>query len=188
MEKRTTALTCPECRGPLSKERQERIVEYACRVGHRYSPLAVKNEHYDTVERSLWAFVVALEEAADIAEWLAPELGQEGIGEASKQREQPALLKTISQDFPRTGPNEMSRHKGLKSRALPASSAPFLPAALAQNFLCPVGAMPAQNTHLDIADFLIVNKNFFDLLQDHLVEARKILDICIEQRGLCHRN
>jgi two-component system chemotaxis response regulator CheB len=103
LDKRATALTCPECRGPLSEERQGRIVEYACRVGHRYSPLAMKNEHHDTVERSLWASVVALEEAADIAERLAPELGQEGIEEASKQREQAALLKTILAKLPEDG-------------------------------------------------------------------------------------
>ena len=100
MQKKATALTCPECRGPISEERQGKIVEYACRVGHRYSPLAMKNEHHDTVERSLWASVVALEEAADIAEQLAPELGPEGIEEASKQREQAAFLKTILARLP----------------------------------------------------------------------------------------
>ena len=94
--KRATALTCPECRGPISEERQGKIIEYACRVGHRYSPLAMKNEHHDTVERSLWASVVALEEAADIAERLAPELGQ-GI-RGSKQT---AGTGCFSQDHPR---------------------------------------------------------------------------------------
>jgi two-component system chemotaxis response regulator CheB len=103
MEKRATALTCPECRGPISEERQGKIVEYTCRVGHRYSPLAMKNEHHDTVERSLWASVVALEEAADIAERLAPELGQDGIEEASKQREQATLLKMILARVPEDG-------------------------------------------------------------------------------------
>lgn len=103
MEKRMTALTCPECRGPISEERQGKIVEYACRVGHRYSPLAMKNEHHDTVERSLWASVVALEEAADIAERLAPELGQDRTEEARKQREQAAFLKAILARLPEDG-------------------------------------------------------------------------------------
>ena len=103
MQKKATALTCPECRGPISEERQGKIVEYACRVGHRYSPLAMKNEHHDTVERSLWASVVALEEAADIAEQLAPELGQEGIEEAIKQRKQAAFLKAILAKLPEDG-------------------------------------------------------------------------------------
>jgi two-component system chemotaxis response regulator CheB len=103
MKKRVTALTCPECRGPISEERQGNIVEYACRVGHRYSPLAMKNEHHDTVERSLWASVVALEEAADIAERLAPELGQDGVEEARKQREQAAFVKTLLARLPEDG-------------------------------------------------------------------------------------
>jgi two-component system chemotaxis response regulator CheB len=103
MEKRVSALTCPECRGPIWEERQGKIVEYACRVGHRYSPLAMKKEHHDTVERSLWASVVALEEAADIAEYLAPELGHEGVGEASKQRDQATFLKNILARLPEDG-------------------------------------------------------------------------------------
>ena len=82
----------------------------------------------------------------------------------------------------------MSRRKGPKSRALPARVAPLLPAALTQNFPRPVGAVPTQNGHLDIADSLIINKEFFDLLQDHPVEPGKILDVRIEQRGLRHRD
>jgi two-component system, chemotaxis family, protein-glutamate methylesterase/glutaminase len=68
IQKIPTNLTCPECRGPLKEERQGRIREYRCRVGHAYSPLAMASEHEDTIERTLWAAVVALEEAADIAE------------------------------------------------------------------------------------------------------------------------
>jgi hypothetical protein len=63
----------------------------------------MKNEHHDTVERSLWASVVALEEAADIAERLVTELGQEGLEEASRQREQAAFLKAILARLPEDG-------------------------------------------------------------------------------------
>ena len=68
LEKHFSGLTCPECRGPLTEERQGRIVEYRCRVGHAYAPLALVEEHREAVERTLWATLVALEEAADIAE------------------------------------------------------------------------------------------------------------------------
>lgn len=40
LERNLVDLTCPECRGPVWEERQGRIVEYRCRVGHAYSPLA----------------------------------------------------------------------------------------------------------------------------------------------------
>jgi two-component system chemotaxis response regulator CheB len=45
LEKTFPGLTCPECRGPLWEQRQGTIVEYHCRVGHAYSPLAMAQEH-----------------------------------------------------------------------------------------------------------------------------------------------
>ena len=92
IERSQIKVTCPECRGPLWEERQGRIVEYRCRVGHIYSPLTMAQQHDETVERSLWATVVALEEAADIGEELAPELGPEGAQTARKKRTQAAIL------------------------------------------------------------------------------------------------
>jgi two-component system chemotaxis response regulator CheB len=100
MERRSSALTCPECRGPLWEERQGNIIEYRCRVGHAYSPLTMESEHHDTVERSLWSTIVALEEAADIAETLAPELGRRSLEEAEERREQAALLKKMLNRMP----------------------------------------------------------------------------------------
>jgi two-component system, chemotaxis family, protein-glutamate methylesterase/glutaminase len=95
MEKILSHLTCPECRGPLSKERQGKIVEYRCRVGHVFSPLAMAQEHRDTVERSLWMSVLALEEAAEIAEALVPELGPDALEDARTKRKQSADLKAM---------------------------------------------------------------------------------------------
>src|SRR5262249_5799551 len=39
LERERSELTCPECRGPLWRESQGKVVEYTCRVGHTYSPL-----------------------------------------------------------------------------------------------------------------------------------------------------
>ena len=100
MERRSSALTCPECRGPLWEERQGNIIEYRCRVGHAYSSLSMESEHHDTVERSLWSTIVALEEAADIAETLAPELGGRSLEDALAKREQAALLKKMLNRMP----------------------------------------------------------------------------------------
>jgi len=100
MSRTPSDLTCPECRGPLWEERQGRIVEYTCRVGHRYTPLAMEAEHRITVERSLWSSLVALEEAAEIAEKLAPELSESAPGEARRYREQAALLKEMLERIP----------------------------------------------------------------------------------------
>jgi two-component system, chemotaxis family, protein-glutamate methylesterase/glutaminase len=95
MEKILSHLTCPECRGPLTKERQGRIVEYRCRVGHLYSPLAMAQEHRDTVERSLWMSVLALEEAAEITDELASELGPGALEDARAKRKQSADLRAM---------------------------------------------------------------------------------------------
>ena len=95
MERIPSHLTCPECRGPLSRERQGKILEYRCRVGHVFSPLAMAEEHRDTVERSLWMSVLALEEAAEIAEALASELGPDALEEARAKRKQSADLKAM---------------------------------------------------------------------------------------------
>jgi len=52
-------------------------------------------EHRTTVERSLWSSLVAVEEGAEIAEKLAPELGESALAEAHRYREQAALLKEM---------------------------------------------------------------------------------------------
>jgi two-component system, chemotaxis family, protein-glutamate methylesterase/glutaminase len=101
MEKVLSHLTCPECRGPLTKERQGKIVEYRCRVGHVFSPLAMAQEHRDTVERSLWISVLALEEAAEITEELAPELGPDALEDARAKRKQSADLRVMLNTSPR---------------------------------------------------------------------------------------
>ena len=104
MERTKIAWTCPECRGPLWEERQGRIVEYRCRVGHSYSPLHMVKDHEETVERSLWSTIVALEEAAEIAEKIAPELGSPTLEEARKKRAQAETLRGMLTGTERTSP------------------------------------------------------------------------------------
>ena len=96
LEKTFSGITCPECRGPIWEERQGRIVEYRCRVGHAYSPLALAQEHQEAVEKTLWSTLVALEEAADIAERLAV-TSPDGphSEEAEKRRRQIELIKSM---------------------------------------------------------------------------------------------
>jgi two-component system chemotaxis response regulator CheB len=67
MPSKPTDLTCPECRGPLGEYQVGRLREFRCRVGHVYAPAALLAAHSETVERTLWAGVVALEEGAELA-------------------------------------------------------------------------------------------------------------------------
>ena len=95
MQRTLVDLTCPECRGPLWKEQQGKIIEYRCRVGHAYSPVALEEEHRAAEEQALWAALVALEESVEIAETLGPELGREYAEEAEKKRAQMKLIKEM---------------------------------------------------------------------------------------------
>jgi two-component system chemotaxis response regulator CheB len=72
--KRSIEGTCPECRGPLSEHRIDTLVEYKCLVGHTYSPLSLLRAHSEAQEKALWAAVVALEEATNLVQALAPQL------------------------------------------------------------------------------------------------------------------
>ena len=69
-----TKMTCPECHGPIWVEHQGRIIEYRCRVGHAYSPLNFAQDTQAMLERSVWTAIIALEDAAEIAE----EIGENG--------------------------------------------------------------------------------------------------------------
>ena len=70
-----TSISCPECRGSLELfSNGGGILEYRCRVKHAYSPEAMLAAHSETEERTLWSAVVALEEGAELAENLAPNL------------------------------------------------------------------------------------------------------------------
>ncbi|HEY2140268.1 MAG TPA: chemotaxis protein CheB [Chthoniobacterales bacterium] len=107
VEKILSELTCPECRGPLWEERQDRIVEYRCRVGHAYSPLALARDQRETVERSLWSALVALEESVDIAERLA-EPGSPLAHETTVRRRQVEAIKKILNEQPAAPSTELN--------------------------------------------------------------------------------
>jgi two-component system, chemotaxis family, protein-glutamate methylesterase/glutaminase len=95
LRKHFSGLTCPECRGPLKEERQGRIVEYRCRVGHAYAPLALVEEHREAVERTLWSTLVALKEAADIAERMTDGPYRLSPEEVRKRRERITLIESM---------------------------------------------------------------------------------------------
>ena len=99
VEKNLIEISCPECQGPIWEERDDHIVEYRCRVGHRYSPTAFKEAQQDSVEALLWASLVLLEGSADMAERLASELGPEAVEDARRKREQANALRDLLNDF-----------------------------------------------------------------------------------------
>jgi two-component system chemotaxis response regulator CheB len=61
-----TALSCPECRGPLWEDTHGGVTRYRCRVGHAYSEDALVTAQADGVEAALWTAVEVLEERAEL--------------------------------------------------------------------------------------------------------------------------
>jgi two-component system chemotaxis response regulator CheB len=86
---------CPDCSGPVWEERQGKIVQYRCRIGHVYSPLSMKEAYEDAVEKSLRAATVTLEEAALLEDRLAPHLGPDCAQDADKKRAQAEAIKEL---------------------------------------------------------------------------------------------
>lgn len=62
---------CPECGGVLSERHQAGVVQWECRVGHRYSPDSLVNAQAQDVESALWAAVRALEDRRIMLERMA---------------------------------------------------------------------------------------------------------------------
>jgi two-component system chemotaxis response regulator CheB len=110
MESTLTRITCPECRGPLDERQGGSLHEFHCRVGHTYAPEALLNAHAETLERTLWSGVVALEEGAEIARTLQDVLPDKAKmlqrEEKSKQRLAKRLRELIHQLVVETAPRE----------------------------------------------------------------------------------
>ena len=70
-----SALTCPECHGPLWELDPAHRRRYQCRVGHAYSEEALVVAQGSAVESALWSALEALEERADFLGRLAARFG-----------------------------------------------------------------------------------------------------------------
>jgi two-component system chemotaxis response regulator CheB len=96
---RFSGLTCPECHGPLWERPLGNQTEYRCRVGHAFSSRALLQEQGVTQERKLYEAIVALEEGAEMSEYLAAradaEMRTRLIGEAEQLRQHSKDLRRI---------------------------------------------------------------------------------------------
>lgn len=69
--KTQTSFTCPDCHGTIWEVNENGEVRFECRVGHAYSPEAMREAADDDVERSLWMALRSLEETAALDQRLA---------------------------------------------------------------------------------------------------------------------
>ena len=70
-EEEPAPMVCPDCGGPLTQKCENRILQFECQVGHRYSPQALTQAHSDALERALWVALRHLSERRAIQQTLA---------------------------------------------------------------------------------------------------------------------
>ena len=94
---------CPDCSGVLWEfDDEEDIPQFACRVGHSYSPEALMAGQETSLETSLWAAVRALEESADLKVRVAARLkGPLAAGMARRSRERAEQSRSHAEEIRR---------------------------------------------------------------------------------------
>jgi two-component system chemotaxis response regulator CheB len=70
-EGKQSDLTCPECGGALWEQHDGQLVDYECRIGHRFTGESLAVEHDEALEGALSTSLRALEERAVLARRLA---------------------------------------------------------------------------------------------------------------------
>ena len=69
---------CPECGGVLTERTEAGVLQWECRVGHRYSPDTLIDAQADDVEGALWAAIRALADRAALLERMAGQAEKRG--------------------------------------------------------------------------------------------------------------
>lgn len=72
------AAVCPECGGVLTEHAEAGVLQWQCRVGHRYSPETLLDAQADDVEGALWAAVRALADRAALLGRMAQQAERRG--------------------------------------------------------------------------------------------------------------
>lgn len=73
-----SALTCPDCKGPLWEIRDGSLLRFRCRTGHGFTTEGMLAGKADAVEEALWVALNNLEESALMARRLAGEARERG--------------------------------------------------------------------------------------------------------------
>lgn len=68
---KAVGFVCPDCGGPLTQTQQGKLIQFGCRVGHKFSPQTVSEAHANALERALWVALRHLSERRGIQHALA---------------------------------------------------------------------------------------------------------------------
>jgi two-component system, chemotaxis family, protein-glutamate methylesterase/glutaminase len=72
------SVVCPDCGGVLTERPEAGVLQWECRVGHRFSPETLIDAQADDVEAALWAAVRSLEDRAALLDRMARQSHQRG--------------------------------------------------------------------------------------------------------------
>jgi two-component system chemotaxis response regulator CheB len=78
---------CPDCGGVLSEDRGAGMIQWRCKVGHRYSPESLADAQAEGVESTLWAAVRALEDRHALLERMAAQLKRHDLRRSARSFE-----------------------------------------------------------------------------------------------------
>jgi two-component system chemotaxis response regulator CheB len=80
----TLAMVCPECGGVLEELSEAGMMQWECRVGHRYSPQSLVDAQADGVEAALWAGVRALDDRMALLKRMADRAEAQGQARSAR--------------------------------------------------------------------------------------------------------
>ncbi len=73
-----SALSCPDCGGPLWQIENDALIRFRCSVGHAYSPANLLEGQGEAVEKALWVALRTLEERARMLRKMADDASRRG--------------------------------------------------------------------------------------------------------------
>jgi two-component system chemotaxis response regulator CheB len=76
---------CPECGGVLTERPEAGVLQWQCRVGHRYSPDTLIDLQADDVEGALWAAIRVLSDRAVLLKRMAEQAEERGQMRAARR-------------------------------------------------------------------------------------------------------
>lgn len=82
---------CPDCGGVLTEDREAGVMQWRCRVGHRYSSESLVDAQADLVEEALWAAIRALEDRRALLSRMSAQFESGGQHRSARWFERSAL-------------------------------------------------------------------------------------------------
>jgi two-component system chemotaxis response regulator CheB len=76
---------CPECGGVLTERAEAGVLQWECRVGHRFSPDTLIDAQADSVEGALWAALRALADRGALLGRMAQQAEQRGQHKSARR-------------------------------------------------------------------------------------------------------